>query len=113
MEREPCRGTKMKVKILKREPQELKIEIEGEGHSFCNALQKVLLEDKTVEMAGYDLPHPLISNPIIYVRTRGRRKPETALREAAQKLQQRNNKFRDVFKRALEAWQKGQGQIKS
>jgi len=113
MEREPCRGMKMKVKILKREPQELKIEIEGEGHSFCNALQKVLLEDKTVEMAGYDLPHPLISNPIVYVRTREQRKPEAALREAAQKLQQRNNEFSEAFKRALEAWQKGQGQTKS
>jgi len=102
MEREPCRGIKMKVKILKREPQELKIEIEGEGHSFCNTLQKVLLEDKTVEMAGYDLHHPLISNPIVYVRTGKKRKPEAALREAAQKLQQRNNEFREAFKRALE-----------
>jgi len=104
---------KMKVKILKREQQELKIEIEGEGHSFCNALQKVLLEDKTVEMAGYDIPHPLISNPIVYVRTREQRKPEAALREGAQKLQQRNNEFREAFKKALEAWQKGQGQTKS
>jgi len=113
MGREPYRGMEMKVKILKREPQELKIEIEGESHSFCSALQKVLLEDKTVEMAGYDLPHPLISNPIVYVRTREQRKPEAALREAAQKLQQRNNEFREVFKRALEAWQRGQGQTRS
>lgn len=101
MEREPCRGMKMKVKILKREPHELKIEIEGEGHSFCNVLQKALLEDKTVEIAGYDIPHPLISNPIVYVRTKEQEKPEAALREAAQKLQQRNNEFRKAFKRAL------------
>jgi len=113
MEREPCRGIKMKVKILKREPQEVKIEIEGEGHTFCNALQKVLLEDKSVEMAGYDLPHPLISNPVVYIRTKKEREPEAALREAAQKLQQRNNEFREAFKRALEVWQKEQGQTKS
>jgi len=105
---------KMKIKILEpRKEQELKIEIEGEGHSFCNALQKVLLEDETVEMAGYNLPHPLISNPIVYVRTKNQRKPEAALREAAQKLQQRNNEFREAFKRALETWQKEQGQTKS
>ncbi len=103
----------MKVKILKRDSQEVKIEIEGEGHTFCNTLQKVLLEDKTVEMAGYDIPHPLTANPIVYVRTREQRKPEAALREAAQKLQQRNNEFREAFKRALEAWQKEQGQSKS
>jgi len=96
----------MKIKILKEAPSELKIELEGESHTFCNALQKVLLEDETVEMAGYDLPHPLISNPIIYVRTKGQRKPETVLRDAAEKLQKRSKEFRKSFERALKAWQK-------
>jgi len=97
---------RMKIKILKEASSELKIELEGEDHTFCNALQKVLLEDETVEMAGYDLPHPLISNPIVYVRTKGQRKPERALREAAEKLQKRGKEFKKSFERALKAWQK-------
>ena len=53
----------MKINILKKTKNELKIEIEGEGHTFCNLLQDALLEDKSVEMAGYDIPHPLQANP--------------------------------------------------
>ena len=66
----------------------MKIEIEDTGHGLCNLLQKKLLEDKTVEMAGYDIPHPLASNPVIYVRMKGSTKPEDALRKAAEKARE-------------------------
>jgi DNA-directed RNA polymerase subunit L len=96
----------MKIKILKRTSNELKIEVEGEGHTFCNVLQKALLEDDTIEMAGYDIPHPLVDNPIIYVHTKGNRKPEAAIREAAKKIRSRNKEFRKSFKKALKEWQR-------
>jgi DNA-directed RNA polymerase subunit L len=96
----------MNVKVLERGSNELRIEIEGEGHTFCNALQKALLEDETIEMAGYDIPHPLVSNPIIYVRTKGKRHPETALREAAEKIRARNREFRTSFEKAFKEWQR-------
>jgi len=104
MEKERFR--EMEIKILKKTPTELKIELKGENHTFCNALQKVLLEDDTVEMAGYDLPHPLISDPIVYVRTKAQQKPEMVLREAAKKLQEKSKEFRRTFQRALKAWPK-------
>jgi DNA-directed RNA polymerase subunit L len=47
----------MKVKVLKSSDNELKMEVEGAGHSLLNLLQKTLLEDDTIEMAGYDVPH--------------------------------------------------------
>jgi len=97
----------MQVKVLERKPNELRIEIEGEDHSFCNVLQKALLEDDTIEMAGYDIPHPLVSNPIVYVRTKGLRRPETALRNAAEKIRKGNREFRETFEKALKTWQKG------
>lgn len=103
----------MKIKVLEKTPTELKIELGGEDHTFCNALQKVLLEDETIEMAGYDLPHPLISDPIVYVRTKGQRNPEMALRDAAKKLREKSKEFRGVFQRALKAWEKEQRQTKS
>jgi DNA-directed RNA polymerase subunit L len=95
----------MNLKILEKGPNEMRVEIEGEGHTFCNVLQKALLEDETIEMAGYDLPHPLISNPVVYVRTKGKRHPETALREAAEKIRARNREFRASFEKALKEWQ--------
>ena len=96
----------MQVKVLERKPNELRIEIEGEDHSFCSVLQKVLLEDDTIEMAGYNIPHPLVSNPTVYVRTKGQRRPETALRNAAEKIKKQNREFRETFEKALKEWQK-------
>jgi len=95
----------MNVKILKKEPNEMRIEIEGESHTFCNLLQKALLEDETIEMASYDIHHPLVSNPIVYVRTKGKRHPETALREATEKIRTRSREFRTSFEKALKEWQ--------
>ncbi len=93
----------MKVKVLKKTGNELKIELEGSGHGFCNLLQKKLLEDKSVDMAGYDIPHPLASNPVIYVRMKGEAKPEVALRRAAEKAREANEVFSKELEKALKA----------
>lgn len=91
----------MKVKILKRTSNELKLEVEGIGHTLCNLLQKRLLEDGNVALAGYDIPHPLASNPIIYVRTKGDVKPEEALRKTVKKAREINKEFSKQLKKAL------------
>ncbi len=91
----------MKVNVLKRAENELKIEVEGVGHTLCNLLQKKLLEDENVDMAGYDIPHPLASNPIIYVRTKGGVKPEEALRRAVEKLLELSDEFGRELEKAL------------
>jgi len=93
----------MKIKVLMKTGNELKMELEGEGHSFCNALQKVFLGEETIEIAGYTIPHPLTANPVIHVRTQKGR-PETALRNAAEKLQKKTRQFNDAFEKALKEW---------
>jgi DNA-directed RNA polymerase subunit L len=93
----------LKVNILNKSGKELKIELEGTGHGLCNLLQKQLLEDKNVDMAGYDIPHPLASNPIIYIRMKGAAKPEDALKKAAQKARDANKVFSDALQKALNA----------
>jgi DNA-directed RNA polymerase subunit L len=93
----------MKVNVLKQTDHELKIEIEGAGHGLCNLLQKRLLEERSVDMAGYDIPHPLASNPIIYVRTKGETKPVDALRKAADKAIEANAAFGQALEKALKA----------
>lgn len=95
--------TELKVKVLKKEANELKIEIEGAGHGLCNLLQKKLLEDDAVDLAGYDVPHPLASNPVIYVRMKGKANPEEALLRAAEKAREMNNTFSKELKNALKA----------
>ena len=94
----------MKVKVLSKSENELKIEIEGGTHGICNLLQKRLLEDKTVEFAGYDVPHPLASNPIIYVRMKeGTATPQTALIKAVEKVRETNDAFGKELERVLKA----------
>ena len=95
--------SKLKVNVIKKSGKELKIEIEGTGHGLCNLLQKKLLEDKSVEMAGYDIPHPLASNPIIYVCMKGTTSPEEALKKAAEKAREANEEFSKALEKALKA----------
>jgi len=91
----------MKVEVLKKNANELKLEVEDAGHGFCNLLQKTLLEDEKVDLAGYDVPHPLSSYSVIYVRTKGKVKPEEAVREAVKKIRETNKEFRRELKKAF------------
>jgi DNA-directed RNA polymerase subunit L len=91
----------MEIKTLKRTSNELRIEVEGVGHTLCNLLQKRLVEDENVDLAGYDVPHPLASSSIIYVRTKGNVSPEKALMVAVKKVHEMNKEFSKEFQRAL------------
>ncbi len=93
----------MKIKVLKKSGNELKIEIEGTSHGLCNLIQKKLLEDQNVDLAGYDVPHPLASNPVIYVRMMGNAKPEDALISAAEKVREANEAFSKELARVFQA----------
>jgi DNA-directed RNA polymerase subunit L len=87
----------VEVKVQKRDNQELQIEIIGEGHSFCIAL----LKDESLEFAGYAIQHPLIGNPVITLRTKGRRRPENALLDATHTLNKTLDELRKTFVAAV------------
>ena len=95
----------MLIQILKETSNEIRMELEGASHTFCNVLQNVLLEDAEIEVAGYDIPHPLTSNPIIYVRTKENYSPRKALENAIQKLRERSIEFVTVFEQALKSFE--------
>ena len=91
----------MKAKVLKKTSNELKLEVEGAGHTLCNLLQKRILEDEHVDLAGYDVPHPMASSAVVYVRTKGKAKPEEVLKQAAERARELNKEFAKEFERAL------------
>jgi DNA-directed RNA polymerase subunit L len=93
----------MKINILKKSEHELKIEIQGSDHGLCNLLQKKILQDENVDLAGYDVPHPLASSPIIYIRMKGDLNPEDTLLEAAKKAFADNEEFSKQLEKALKA----------
>ncbi|MBS7626257.1 DNA-directed RNA polymerase subunit L [Candidatus Bathyarchaeota archaeon] len=90
----------MKVKTLKKTERELRVEIDGEGHTFCNLLQNVLLEDSAVEIAGYDVPHPLATTAVMYIRMK-RSDPAKALERALKKISERSDEFLERFQKAI------------
>jgi DNA-directed RNA polymerase subunit L len=90
----------VKINILNRSKTELKIELEGEGHTFCNALQEMLLKDDAIEFTGYDISHPLIGKPIFYIRMKNRKKPEKALVDASKNLIKNLNEIHQAFNKA-------------
>ncbi len=94
----------MKIKLLKKARNALKIEID-EGHTFCNVVQKAMLEDERVDLAGYNIPHPLTASPIIHLRTKGRSKPETVFRHAVKEVRKDIASFRVALDKALKNWQ--------
>jgi DNA-directed RNA polymerase subunit L len=91
----------MEVKVLQKTKNELKIEIVGEDHTFCNLLQSVLLQDKNVEIAGYDQPHPLIRSSIVHVRTKRDVSPEKTMLSALASIKDLNKEFNVKFERAV------------
>jgi DNA-directed RNA polymerase subunit L len=91
----------MKVKMLKKTKNELRIEVEGIGHTIGNILQRKLAEGASVDLAGYDVPHPLAYSSVIYVRTKGNVKPEEALLEAVEKVRDLNKEFSKELHLAL------------
>ncbi len=93
----------LEVKVLSKTKSELRLEIVGEDHTFCNLLQNVLLEDKNIEIAGYDQPHPLIRTSIVYLRTKREASPEKALLNALAGIQDLNKEFSDKFAKAVGA----------
>jgi DNA-directed RNA polymerase subunit L len=93
----------MKINVLNKNEHELKIEIIGADHGVCNLLQKKILLDENVDLAGYDVPHPLASNPIIYVRMKGKSKPQDTLLTATKKAIADNDDFNKALEKALKA----------
>jgi DNA-directed RNA polymerase subunit L len=91
----------MEVKVLSKTKSELRFEIVGEDHTFCNLLQNVLLDDKNVEIAGYDQPHPLIRSSIVYLRTKREASPERVLLNALASIKELNKDFNDKFVEAV------------
>ncbi len=91
----------MEIKILNKTPLEIKLEIFGETHTLLNALKSTLLEDERVTIASYDIKHPDISNPVLYIRTNDI-EPIIALEEAATRLGKQCAEFKRKFKKNAE-----------
>ncbi len=83
------------MKIIKDTKNELEIELEGESHTLCNVLRKILMEDKDVRAAAYVIEHPIIGEPKLYIRGKN---PRKSLMNAAETLKSRCEELKDLIK---------------
>lgn len=89
----------MDMKIIKQESDYLEIELVGEDHSFVNAIRELLIEDKNVSFAAYNISHPQVGHPHLMVRMKSGT-PLAALKDALRRLKKYTEDFKDELKSA-------------
>lgn len=90
----------MNVKVLERSEKSLKIEVSGDGYSLCNLIQEGLLEDPSVEIAGYHRVHPLSDSFVIYLRVK-EGDPDEAILRAVERVRERLTELQSIVGEAL------------
>ena len=86
----------MNLKIIEKTDNEIKVEMAGESHTLLNVLKSSLLDDPRIEVATYDIKHPTISEPILFVKTNGA-DPVVAVKEASERIIEVYEEFKAVF----------------
>ena len=82
------------MKVIKDTKNELEIEVTGETHSLCNALRKTLMTDKDVESAAYSIDHPIVGEPILYIKAKN---PRKSLKKAAETIKKQCDEFKGLI----------------
>jgi len=90
----------MELTILNKTGNEIKIKIAGETHTLLNALKTALLNNKHVEFATYDIEHPTISEPVLFVKTDGA-DPIDAIRSASIEVSKECETFIELMKKKM------------
>jgi len=97
LKNETCIEFSMEINVLEKEKNKLKIEIIGESHTFCNSLRKELWNDKDVKIAGYNIEHPLVANPVLSLET-DKKDAKKVLEATIKRLKDRNAKIKTAVK---------------
>lgn len=87
----------MDVVVLENEKNRLKLEIKGEGHTFCNVLKKELWNEKGIDIVGYSIKHSLTTEPILTVEV-SKGDPKKVILGAVSRLKKINKELKEKSK---------------
>jgi DNA-directed RNA polymerase subunit L len=87
----------MQINVLSKNEHELEVEVLGENETLLNPIKQALLSDKDVDFAEYIIEHPSLSVPKIYLRTKGKAKPEVVLKRTIKALVAEFDAFETEF----------------
>ncbi|WP_440060243.1 RpoL/Rpb11 RNA polymerase subunit family protein [Thermogladius sp. 4427co] len=91
----------MDVRILKREGNELVLEIVGEDHTLGNMIAKEALLDPRVEFSTYRIPHPLQDRMELTIITRQGEDPVKVLVDVINRLVEQVREFKKIVEEKL------------
>src|SRR5208337_5491211 len=75
----------MIVKVLELEKDKARLIIQGEGHTFMNALTEEILKDPDVDVARYVIEFQF-SDPELLVTTNGKKDPLIVIKDACERV---------------------------
>jgi len=75
----------MIVKVLDLEKDKVRLLIQGEGHTFMNALVEEILSDPDVDVAKYMIEFQF-SDPELLVTTKGKKNPLPVIKKACKRI---------------------------
>jgi DNA-directed RNA polymerase subunit L len=87
----------MQLKVLSQSATEMEIEVHGETETLLNPIKQALLADKDVDFAEYIIEHPSLSVPKVFIRTKGKAKPEVVLKRTIKALVAEFDEFETGF----------------
>lgn len=87
----------MKLNVLSKTDHELEVEVHGENETLLNPIKQALLADKDVDFAEYIIEHPSLSVPKIFIRTKGKAKPDVVLKRTIKALIGEVDEFENGF----------------
>tara|TARA_Y100000310_G_scaffold295945_1_gene327766 strand:+ start:1930 stop:2202 length:273 start_codon:yes stop_codon:yes gene_type:complete len=88
----------MEIKVLESEKTRLKLEFVGKSHTLVNAIVKELWNDKATVIAGYNLKHPQVDNPVLILETKTKA-PKKVLLDTISRLEKSTKEFASAFKK--------------
>lgn len=76
----------MELEVMSVSGNEIRILVRGETHTLLNPLVEELNSLEEVEFAGYDVPHPLKEESVLFLRVREGLNPREVLRKGIESL---------------------------
>jgi len=92
---------KMEINVIEDKKNKAIFELKDTTFTLGTVLKKELWQDDHVKAAGYSIKHPLVSTPEMLIETDGKKTPQQALIDAAQRLKKEVNKFAKDFQKEV------------
>jgi DNA-directed RNA polymerase subunit L len=86
----------MEVNVLMNESNEISFELIGADQSITQLIVERLNKDKSVTFAAAKVAHPLVANPTVILKTKGK-KAKDVLIKTLKEIKEELNDFRDKF----------------